>query len=307
MYLVHAGELLDLSGHDATVVPITHPHVALAAWRDRAALLTPDLRVWRLARGRWSYAYTVDAPPNPALAALSVDGALVALADTDESEPLVLHENVAIHYESYDFYDNTTSLYVHPDGGSWGYGFLTGQPWSEWGSYGDRLHGFMVCDATGTTLRVEQDYRAHDEFPVMHGFWDPHANLFATISVEDGDAEMWDIAWAARAHGPDFWSLSIPEHLRQHATYDSGIPCEPPMCVSPDGFAAAVIVGGEPMLLVRERLGTTGQVGALTWDEEDLVAISLGAWPTITTLHHDGVVGRTDVEDVLAIDDALYD
>ncbi len=48
MYLVHARELLDLSGHDATVVPLPRPHVALAAWRDRAALLTPDLQIWRL-------------------------------------------------------------------------------------------------------------------------------------------------------------------------------------------------------------------------------------------------------------------
>ncbi len=307
MYLVHARELLDLSGHDATVVPLPRPHVALAAWRDRAALLTPDLQIWRLARGRWSYAYTADASPDPALAALSVDGSLIAIADTEESEPRVLHENASVYYESYDFYHRTTSLYVHPDGGSWGYGFLTEQPWSEWGSYGDRLLGFMVCDATGATLRVEQDHRAHDEFPVMHGFWDPHANLLATVSVEDGDAEMWELEWAAWVHGPDSWSPSIPEHLRQRAACDRAIPCDPPMSVSPDGFAVAAIVRGEPVLVVRERLGTTGRTGALTWFEQDVVAISLDAWPTVTTLRRDGVVMRIDAEDVLAIDEELYD
>lgn len=303
MYLVHAGELLDLSGHDATVVPLPRPHVALAAWRDRAALLTPDLQVWRLERGRWSYAYTATGPPDPALAALSADGALVALAPTAADEPLVLHENAPVHVDAFDVYERTTSLYVHPEGGSWGYGFLTGQPWGEWGSYGDRMFGFMVHGARGDRLRAEYDSRYHDEVPFMHGAWDPHANLLATVSEEHGEAEIWDIAWAANEPGPEHWSPHLPEHLRAPASYHDAIHCRPPMRASPDGFAVAAIVGGEPVLVVRECWGPTRGVRALTWGEEELVAITLDAWPDVTTLRRDGAVTRTDLYTILGMDE----
>jgi hypothetical protein len=61
-------------------------------------------------------------------------------------------------------------------------GFESGQPWSEWGSYGDRYGGVQVLALTApaewSLVSLEYDYRAHDEpFVPDDVIWHPRGVL----------------------------------------------------------------------------------------------------------------------------------
>ncbi|MFY0537532.1 hypothetical protein [Nannocystis pusilla] len=62
-------------------------------------------------------------------------------------------------------------------------GFESGQPWSEYGSYGDRYGGLQVFAPTADpsrwhTVAIEYDYRSHDEdFVPVDAIWHPRGVL----------------------------------------------------------------------------------------------------------------------------------
>ncbi|MFO7561729.1 MAG: hypothetical protein R6X02_03710 [Enhygromyxa sp.] len=79
-----------------------------------------------------------------------------------------------------DWFERWTFARFLP-GGELALAFETGQPWSDWGSYGDRRGGVQVLSPSSTgwvLVAIEHDYRAHDESFVPHDIcWSPHGVL----------------------------------------------------------------------------------------------------------------------------------
>ena len=297
MYLVHERRILDLSTSTATPCPLPSGQpLALAAHGPHAAIITQDLEVWRLAHGSWTHAYTIeDGIPDPELAALSANGELVVLAREDAIVALTLGD--AIDVVAPDFFQHATSVACHPDGQSFGYGFLTSQPFAQWGSYGERCFGFVVSDSAGAVLRFEADERDHDEEPTFHGAWDPDAHLLVTAIAHDPGFELWSMDWARRLETSTSRLLvTIPE-LTDELTYDPPALYDTLPVVSHGGLAAASILDGELALTLREHWSSKGPV-TFSWGE-DLVAVSLAAWPEIVALRRDGAVVRASLDEVL--------
>lgn len=81
-----------------------------------------------------------------------------------------------------DFFERWTFARFLP-GGELALAFETSQPWSEYGSYGDRYGGVQVLvlrgePATWSPVALEFDYRRHDEtFIVDDVAWHPRGVL----------------------------------------------------------------------------------------------------------------------------------
>lgn len=81
-----------------------------------------------------------------------------------------------------DFFDRWTFARFCP-GGQLILGFESGQPWSDYGSYGDRYGGLQVFAPTADpsrwhTVAIEYDYRSHDEdFVPDDAVWHPRGVL----------------------------------------------------------------------------------------------------------------------------------
>ncbi|MCY1057356.1 hypothetical protein [Nannocystis sp. SCPEA4] len=81
-----------------------------------------------------------------------------------------------------DFFERWTFARFCP-GGQLILAFESGQPWSEYGSYGDRYGGFQIMAPTADPLRwamvgLEFDYRSHDAtFVPDDAVWHPRGVL----------------------------------------------------------------------------------------------------------------------------------
>lgn len=81
-----------------------------------------------------------------------------------------------------DFFERWTFARFCP-GGQLILAFESGQPWSEYGSYGDRYGGFQIMAPTADPLRwvmvgLEFDYRSHDAtFAPDDAVWHPRGVL----------------------------------------------------------------------------------------------------------------------------------
>lgn len=79
-----------------------------------------------------------------------------------------------------DWFERWTFARFLP-GGELALAFESGQPWGEWGSYGDRLGGVQVLAPASSgwvLVAIEYDYRRHDESFEPHDIcWSPHGVL----------------------------------------------------------------------------------------------------------------------------------
>lgn len=103
-------------------------------------------------------------------AATSADGDVVAGADqgTDGHPGMVYLVSGATNsfVDEPDWFLGSAGVGCSPDGSHAAYSYWTSQPYSEWGSYGNRMQGTMVVNvATGEQVYHEFDYREFDEFP----------------------------------------------------------------------------------------------------------------------------------------------
>lgn len=93
---------------------------------------------------------------------------------TDTCTVLVWLEGAWLgHIDTPDFLVEVTDIRCAADGASFAYGFHTGQPWSDYGSYGDRAYGSVVLRADGSAERLDSDMRSHDEEPEIRIVWTP--------------------------------------------------------------------------------------------------------------------------------------
>jgi hypothetical protein len=108
-----------------------------------------------------------------------------------------------------DYFVAVTSMRFD-DAGWLGYAWLTGQPWSSYGSYGSRRYGAAVLDDTGTPRMETWDTRTHDWAPRFELAW----TADALVSVEYLDDECGEIAAYARrdpadANAHDWWDTPL--------------------------------------------------------------------------------------------------
>src|SRR5262245_13212970 len=96
-----------------------------------------------------------------AISAVSPDG-LLRFEDGALRSPAAV-----VHPDTIDFFERWTFARFLP-GGQLALAFESGQPWAEYGSYGDRYGGVQVLapgadPATWSLVAIEYDYRSHDE------------------------------------------------------------------------------------------------------------------------------------------------
>jgi len=111
----------------------------------------------------------VPAPGADDLVAVSADGRLVVTASGDAIEARC--DNEVLDVPTPEWLCDITGVRCAADGESFGYTYLTSQPWSDFGSYGDRMYGAVVV-STKTGARLESwDTRRHDEEPDILLAW----------------------------------------------------------------------------------------------------------------------------------------
>jgi hypothetical protein len=116
----------------------------------------------------------IDLPAGVARAAISADGSLIVVSERIGQDGLDVfrEENGAWHpVRTPDFLCAVMDVRCAPDGKSFGYTYRTGQPWSDYGSYGSRMYGAAVLAADGTVLRQDWETRYHDESPEIDLAW----------------------------------------------------------------------------------------------------------------------------------------
>jgi hypothetical protein len=162
--------------------------------------------------------------------------------------------------EAIDFFERWTFARFLGDG-VLALAFESGQPWAEYGSYGDRYGGVQVMvygpDGPGWTCRaLEYDYRAHDErFEPSDVVWHPRGVLAwvdeslyvqvlrtprVTTSIHDRDSDT----------GP-YWSYEPAGVWRSVSLDETGRMCR---AEGDDGFLV--------LDLEQRRSSTDG----ITWD-----------------------------------------
>jgi hypothetical protein len=233
----------------------------------------------------------IELPADCGRASISADGSLVLVSTHDgrEDTGVSRERNGTWSWVSVpDFLCQVTDVRCAPDGESFGYAYLTGQPWSENGSYGNRMYGAAVFTAAGELLREDWDTRSHDETPQLRLAWGSGADplVLSFEHVPEGEGEVL-ASWGRRGSGsPPVWNAGplgaapVEDEERVELANTAGRE----IAVSPDGMlVGAVDVAGDVWLVdrTRKRRCLAGQ-GAVAVELDDAPLIDLvsaaGIW-----------------------------
>jgi hypothetical protein len=195
---VHEGRVLffNAPGPAGALVPLPESATAVGLGPRGAAVLCADGAVLVLEPGgAVRQNRRIELPADVGRAAISADGSLVVVSTGDGRENCDVSKEENGRWglvSTPDFLCAVTDIRCAPDGKSFGYGYRTSQPWSEYGSYGNPLRGAAVFKADGTAIREDYDTRRHNEDPEIKLAWgdggDPLV-LFITNAAHD-DAEV---------------------------------------------------------------------------------------------------------------------
>jgi hypothetical protein len=132
----------------------------------QSAVLDTSGSIWAIDHDGPNFLRRVKLPGDVTLAALSPDGGLIACVVDDGKGAAgvwVCRGDGWARVSEPDFLCAVTDVRCAEDGASFGYAWRTSQPWSEWGSYGDRMAGTVVLDADGNPIREVWSERRHDD------------------------------------------------------------------------------------------------------------------------------------------------
>lgn len=186
------------------------------------------------------------ARPHPdARVAISANGALVIVA-SDESI-VAWREEHPTDLLTPDFLVAITHICCAPAGDSFGYAWLTGQPWSEQGSYGDRLVGVSIF-SDGRAADVEHwRARDYDATPVPVFAWTEN------VLIVSDEQEVWRHA-APRDRQDSFFTAGGRRAEAVHR-----ITAEPAaqIVLSPDGVRTTLTTTDHNLMMVLGERSTT--------------------------------------------------
>lgn len=140
--------------------------LAIGHHRTQACALGVDGTLWRYGPGGAEIVRHIALPSATILAAISGDGTLIVVATDEPDVHIVSPEPQWV--STPDFLWRIDSVCCARDGSAYGYSWLTSQPWSDYGSYGDRERGMNVIAVQGDHSWQQRDHRRHDDDASTH-------------------------------------------------------------------------------------------------------------------------------------------
>ena len=119
------------------------------------------------------------------MAACDARGETIIAANEDAA--YILRDDEWSQLEQPDWFEGVGSVACSPTGAIVGYTYFTSQPWSEWGSYGDRLYGFAIFSAACEPLFEFYEPREYDEYPDLRLSLTDEASPFY-LAYHDGSS-----------------------------------------------------------------------------------------------------------------------
>lgn len=200
----------------------------------------------------------VDLPAGVARAAISADGSLIVVSERigEDGWDVSREENGAWSPVSIpDFLCAVMDVRCAPDGKTFGYTYRTGQPWSDYGSYGSRMYGAAVLAADGTVLRQDCDTRSHDKSPEIDLAWGAGGDPLV-LSMMETTWHLYEVivSWGRPRPGPyqmweggPLYSPPLESELRFSHLVGNGAKA---MAVSPGGDIVGILAAWGEVTLV---------------------------------------------------------
>lgn len=253
--IIHQGQALffEAPGPAGAVVPLPVDTLAACAGEDEVCVLRASGEVQCLTlNGAWRTVRRVSLPADVEHAAVSGNGALVVVSTRADRSCDVLLETGGRWppVRTPEWLCGVNGLGCAADGRSFGYAYLTEQPWSDYGSYGDPLAGAVVLSADGTVLGEEWDIRERFvKAPRVQLAWGAGGEPLVVAETGPGPADGDVTA---------FWGRSVGGPVRAES---EGVPlCDAEG--SPELYD--VLLGGGEMLTVSpdgDRVGAVDLAG----------------------------------------------